>query len=251
VIEVLDAVQFTDDGVVQGAGYQTLDAVASTLQGNPGILLVEIQGRVVDDDGQGEGGREARAQQRADLVMAYLVKAGVAPERLTAKGYTDLAKADASHVAFLITKRSEPAPAPAPAPRPDVSVAPPIPPTPVAEKPVTSTTAVTPPGPTAPATGAPAPSSDAELRASKAFLSLVEGARPAIRDCYLKAKVATGRVSLLITTQFTRAGDLKSSTGSPALGATFDACMKTVTAGWKIGAQAEDSSFQTTVILDP
>jgi len=250
VFELLDPVQFTDEGEVVGNGYQTLDAIAATLKGNPEIQLVEIQGRVSDDDGEGEAGRPARAQKRAEVVMAYLVKSGVAAERLSAKGYADLAKAEASQVSFVIVKRAEPAPA---APRPDVS-APPV----IEETPVTTPVGTT---PTAPVTtpqpaGASPANADAEMRASKKFLALVDTARPGIRDCHRKAiktdaKLAGTRVSLLITTSFTRTGTFKNSATSPPLGDAFDACMKTVMAGWTLGPQSEDYSFQTTVILDP
>ena len=248
VIELLDPVQFTDEGEVVGNGYQTLDAIVATLQGKPEIQLVEIQGRVGDDDGQGEAGREARAQKRAELVMAYLVKAGVEVERLTAKGYTDFAKAESSHVSFLIVKRAEPAPAAPPVTTTPVT-------TPVATTPVTTPVATTPVTTPQPA-GTPPATPDAEMRASKKFLALVDTARPGIRDCHRKAikadaKLASVRVMLQIITSFTRKGSYVNSSTSPPLGDAFEACMKTVMAAWTLGPQTEDYSFQTTVILDP
>lgn len=107
---ILDVVEFAPGtATLRATSSATLDAVADTLQGNPSIELVEVQAHVRSD-------RDAAAlelsQQRAEVVVAYLVHRGVAASRLTAQGYgatqpLDLAvPAKNERVAFLILKRT-------------------------------------------------------------------------------------------------------------------------------------------------
>src|SRR5262245_17035422 len=86
--EILDAIAFSPDtNRLDARSLLTLDAVAATLRGNPSIELVEVQSH-----SKGAGDATANltlTQQRAAVVVQYLVDAGVAPERLTAQGYGD------------------------------------------------------------------------------------------------------------------------------------------------------------------
>ncbi|HEY3803068.1 MAG TPA: OmpA family protein [Kofleriaceae bacterium] len=88
----------------------TLDAVAETLKGNPSIELVEVQAHM-RTDGDADGSLEL-SQDRADVVVDYLIHAGVAPGRLVAQGYGQTQPLDAAvpakneRVAFLILKRA-------------------------------------------------------------------------------------------------------------------------------------------------
>ena len=109
-------------GVVQaghgGAGAAIcadLDAVVSTLQGEPGILEVEVQSHT-DERGDDDVNLKL-SEQRAQIVMKYLVEKGVAASRLTAQGYgetqpidraqTPAAWAKNERIVFLILKRSD------------------------------------------------------------------------------------------------------------------------------------------------
>jgi OmpA-OmpF porin, OOP family len=92
-----------------------LDSVASTLQGNPGILAVEVQSHT-DERGDDDANLKL-SEQRAQVVMQYLVDKGVAQSRLTAHGYgetqpidraqTPEAWAKNARIAFLILKRGD------------------------------------------------------------------------------------------------------------------------------------------------
>jgi outer membrane protein OmpA-like peptidoglycan-associated protein len=69
------------------ASFSLLDKVANTLRNNPGIQLVRIEGHT---DNIGGAARNLRLSlDRAQAVLDYLVKRGVARERLTAAGYGD------------------------------------------------------------------------------------------------------------------------------------------------------------------
>jgi outer membrane protein OmpA-like peptidoglycan-associated protein len=85
---VLDVVEFAPGtATLRPTSLPTLDAVAETLRGNPSMELVEIQSHMRD-----VGTDEADlvlSQERADVVMAYLVAAGISPSRLEAQGYGD------------------------------------------------------------------------------------------------------------------------------------------------------------------
>jgi outer membrane protein OmpA-like peptidoglycan-associated protein len=79
-----EPVYFSSRGeTVQPASRAALDAVASALQSHPGIRLLRIEAHT-----DGMVSRNARlSQRRAEWVRAYLVRRGVAPERLVAKGF--------------------------------------------------------------------------------------------------------------------------------------------------------------------
>jgi outer membrane protein OmpA-like peptidoglycan-associated protein len=115
-IEILDKIYFeTDKAIIKPESFPILDAIAATLQGNPQIEQVEIQGHA-DERGSPEHNMEL-TQARAESVMQYLVNKGIDPARLTAKGYGATMPIDPGHdeeawsknrrVEFVILKRSD------------------------------------------------------------------------------------------------------------------------------------------------
>jgi outer membrane protein OmpA-like peptidoglycan-associated protein len=105
---ILDVVEFAPaSATLRGTSSATLDAVAETLRGNPSIELVEVQSHML-----GAADLEL-SQQRADVVVKYLVAAGVEPGRLAAQGYGDTQPLDPTvataakneRIAFLIVQR--------------------------------------------------------------------------------------------------------------------------------------------------
>jgi OmpA-OmpF porin, OOP family len=114
-IEILDVIYFEyDKAVILPKSFPILDAVAATLQGNPSIQLVEIQGHT-DERGDDAYNLDL-SDRRAKAVMKYLVDKGVDSKRLTAQGYGETQPLDRRHneaawaknrrVAFLILKRA-------------------------------------------------------------------------------------------------------------------------------------------------
>ena len=114
-IEILDMVYFEyDKAIIKSQSYPILDAVAATLQGNPSILQVEVQGHT-DERGDDAYNLDL-SDRRAHAVKDYLVGKGVDEKRLTAQGYGETQPLDRNHneaawaknrrVAFLILKRS-------------------------------------------------------------------------------------------------------------------------------------------------
>ncbi|HEX3766421.1 MAG TPA: OmpA family protein [Kofleriaceae bacterium] len=114
-IEILDVIYFEyDKAVILPKSFPILDAVAATLQGNPSIQLVEIQGHT-DERGDDAYNLDL-SDRRAKAVMKYLVDKGVDAKRLTAQGYGETQPLDRRHneaawaknrrVAFLIIKRT-------------------------------------------------------------------------------------------------------------------------------------------------
>jgi outer membrane protein OmpA-like peptidoglycan-associated protein len=85
-IAITEQVQFTPGSAeVLSESDNLLRQVADVLLRSPQVELVEVQGHT-----DSTGGRELNmtlSQQRADAVRDWLVKAGVAAERLQAKGY--------------------------------------------------------------------------------------------------------------------------------------------------------------------
>ncbi|HEY0250856.1 MAG TPA: OmpA family protein, partial [Kofleriaceae bacterium] len=99
---------------IQSRSFPILDAVAATLQGNPSIQLIEIQGHT-DERGDDAYNLDL-SDKRSKSVMKYLADKGVAEARLTAQGYGETQPLDRGHnekawaknrrVAFLIIKRT-------------------------------------------------------------------------------------------------------------------------------------------------
>jgi OmpA-OmpF porin, OOP family len=114
-IEILDMVYFEyNKAVIEKESYDILDALAKTLEGNPAIRLVEIQGHT-DERGNDAYNLEL-SDRRAKSVQQYLVEKGIDAKRLTAQGYgetqplinerSERAYQKNRRVAFLILKRT-------------------------------------------------------------------------------------------------------------------------------------------------
>lgn len=114
-IEILDMVYFEyNKAVIMTKSYPILDAVAATLQGNPGISLVEVQGHT--DERGNDAYNLDLSDRRANAVREYLIGKGVEAQRLNAQGYGETQPIDRNHneaawaknrrVAFLILKRA-------------------------------------------------------------------------------------------------------------------------------------------------
>lgn len=89
-ITILDEVKFAEASAeVPPAAAQLLDAVADTLEGNPDITKIAVQGHA----DQAEASPLALSQARAEAVRQLLVARGIDPGRLVAKGVGDAAPA--------------------------------------------------------------------------------------------------------------------------------------------------------------
>ncbi len=115
-IQILDKVYFEyNRAAIKRESYGILDMVAATLQGNPDIQLVEIQGHT-DSRGGDEYNRRL-SDDRAQSVRNYLIDKGVDEDRIIAKGYgesklIDPRNVEEAHalnrrVEFLIISRDE------------------------------------------------------------------------------------------------------------------------------------------------
>jgi OmpA-OmpF porin, OOP family len=114
-IEILDMVYFEyNKAVIKSESFPILDAVAATLQGNPSIALIEIQGHT-DERGNDDYNLDL-SDRRAAAVKKYLADKGVEEKRLESQGYgetqplirehNEKAWAKNRRVAFLILKRA-------------------------------------------------------------------------------------------------------------------------------------------------
>lgn len=85
-IKIKQQVHFAvDKAVILGDSVALLEEVADVLINTPRIKRIEIQGHT-DNTGSKEHNMEL-SQARAEAVRAFLIKAGVEPSRLEAKGY--------------------------------------------------------------------------------------------------------------------------------------------------------------------
>lgn len=73
---------------IKANSLKVLDKVAETFQAQPQVTLVEIQGHT-DSSGNADKNK-ALSQKRAESVRRYLMKKGIAGDRLTAVGYGSL-----------------------------------------------------------------------------------------------------------------------------------------------------------------
>ena len=114
-IEILDMMYFEyNKAVIKPVSYPILDAVAATLNGNPSIQLIEVQGHT--DERGNDAYNLDLSDKRAAAVKKYLVDKGVEEKRLESQGYgetqpidrrsNEAAWAKNRRVAFLILKRA-------------------------------------------------------------------------------------------------------------------------------------------------
>jgi OOP family OmpA-OmpF porin len=109
---ILDVVEFAPGtALLRPTSFPILGAVADTLRGNPSITLLEVQSHT-----SGRGDHAANltlTDQRANLIMNYLIAHGIEPARLTAQGYGDSEPIDVAapdkneRVSFLILQRRD------------------------------------------------------------------------------------------------------------------------------------------------
>jgi len=85
-IELKEAVYFdVDRASIQERSFQLIDDISRILVDNPQVKVVTIEGHT---DSTGSAERNLLlSQQRADAVKTFLVRKGVAPERIDAKGF--------------------------------------------------------------------------------------------------------------------------------------------------------------------
>ncbi len=112
-IEIKQTVYFdTNKATIKPVSFSLLNEVAQALKDNPKIE-VEVQGHT---DSQGDDAFNKKlSQKRAESVMAFLIKAGVASNRMVPKGYgedqpiadnrTTAGRADNRRVEFVITSK--------------------------------------------------------------------------------------------------------------------------------------------------
>ncbi|MFN0249920.1 MAG: OmpA family protein [Kofleriaceae bacterium] len=109
--EILENIEFAPGtAMLLPKSLAILDAVATTLHGNPSITLVEVQlhtSRMGD-----EIANLSLAERRAAVVTAYLENVGIEPARLSAQGYGDTQPIDRTpgswkneRISFLILTR--------------------------------------------------------------------------------------------------------------------------------------------------
>ena len=115
-INISEKIMFeTGKATIMKRSHSVLDEVAKVMESRPGIKMVQIEGHT-DSVGDAEKNRKL-SQSRAESVLAYLVKKGVAKTRLTAKGFgpdkpvadntTDAGKEANRRVEFTITEQDE------------------------------------------------------------------------------------------------------------------------------------------------
>ena len=112
-IEIKQTVYFdTNKATIKAVSFELLDEVAQALKDNP-TIKVEVQGHT---DSQGNDKSNLKlSQNRANSVRTYLIKQGIAGDRMTAKGYgenvmiadnrTAEGRAQNRRVEFVITSR--------------------------------------------------------------------------------------------------------------------------------------------------
>jgi outer membrane protein OmpA-like peptidoglycan-associated protein len=102
-IEILPYIRF--DGLTANVlpeALRTLDAIAATLDGNPNIKLVEVRAFGTDGDPKYQ---QVIGQQRADAIVGYLIKHGVAANRLRSRGIAFPPPGQDSRPVFEILRR--------------------------------------------------------------------------------------------------------------------------------------------------
>ncbi|MDH3199960.1 MAG: OmpA family protein [Myxococcales bacterium] len=95
-ITILEKIYFeTDSAIIKPRSFPLLDAVAATLNGNPQIALVEIQGHADERGSDQYNIKLTRA--RAASVMTALIERGVLNDRLRSAGYGERCPVDSKH----------------------------------------------------------------------------------------------------------------------------------------------------------
>jgi outer membrane protein OmpA-like peptidoglycan-associated protein len=102
-IEIFDPIAFVGAAELAPASYKILNAVAATLDGNPEIKLIEVTVHVTDGD---EPTRQERADQRAQAIIDYLIRQGVAATRLRPKGVATTLAPPHNFVELIVVERS-------------------------------------------------------------------------------------------------------------------------------------------------
>jgi outer membrane protein OmpA-like peptidoglycan-associated protein len=115
-IEILDKVFFeTNKAVIKPVSYDILNQVATVMRHAPDITKLRVEGHT---DSQGkDAANMTLSQKRSEAVRAYLIKQGVEPERLEARGFgetvpvadnkTANGRAENRRVEFRIMERIE------------------------------------------------------------------------------------------------------------------------------------------------
>lgn len=133
-IEILDRVYFaTNKDVIEKRSFGLLKQVALTIIAHPEIAKIRVEGHT--DDVGGRVKNIDLSQRRAESVVKFLVKEGVAKDRLTPQGFafdrplvpndSEKNRATNRRVEFMIVS-DEPAPAPVSAPAPELPELPPL-----------------------------------------------------------------------------------------------------------------------------
>jgi OOP family OmpA-OmpF porin len=93
---IMDKVYFeTDSAVIKPVSFDILNQVAATLNSNPQITLVEVQGHA--DERNTDEYNAQLTRDRAESVVEYLVQRGVSATRLLAAGYGERCPVDPGH----------------------------------------------------------------------------------------------------------------------------------------------------------
>lgn len=118
-LELSDKIFFElDSAVILAESFSLLDAVAAALTAHPEVLLARIEGHT---DSRGEAAyNQTLSEARSASVRDYLVKAGIAADRLLASGFGESLPVDAAEteeawelnrrVEFLVVKHVEDVP---------------------------------------------------------------------------------------------------------------------------------------------
>jgi hypothetical protein len=104
--------------------------------------------------------------------------------------------------------------------------------------------------------GIPAVDDKVAIELGNQFVDNVRKSRGSIQKCYEQAlkkntAIQARTITLQVSAKFSAAGAVSRSDFRPDLGPAFDACMQGVATRWKLTAQAQGMSFQTTVTLSP
>ncbi|HEY6476555.1 MAG TPA: OmpA family protein, partial [Polyangia bacterium] len=115
-LEILDKIYFeTDKDEIKSVSFPLLDAIAATINGNPQIEMIEIQGHA-DERGDDAHNLDL-TERRAHSVRVALEQRNVLPSRLKSHGYGETKPICTQHnedcwsqnrrVEFIILKRSD------------------------------------------------------------------------------------------------------------------------------------------------